>query len=252
MFISKDLNEKCYVVTGIDGAFELDHLLDKAKEISTERKHVYSYDLYRMVNPFLDIISADKVDALKDIKYWYYDYKGENFDTAVFTLYIPYQEEVKQEGCCVSRPRSMPDISSIETYNDRIVLVRFKDGTFTKAVTMDKDPFDFDMLFTIAYMKRMLGEDGHKKYHKLIDRAHKIVKKQEKDEEEKLRKKAEQKERVEKRYNKKVQKENEMDERLGQIIFHAVSYAIGDAITNVAALAGISASKSDNMEDDLK
>lgn len=241
MFVSKDLNRKCYVVTRIGGVFELGRLIDKAKMIFSEHKCIDSLDLYRMINPYLYAPGLGERDILKETKYWYYDYKGENFDDATFTLYIPYQEEAKQEECPTSKPCNAPDISSIETYNDRVVLVRFKDGTFTKAIAMDEDPFDFDMLFTIAYMKRMLGEDGHKKYHKLIDRAHKIMKKQEKDEEEKLRKKAEQKERAEKRYNKKVQKENEMDERLGQIIFHAVSDAIKDSNSNAS-----------NMEDDLK
>lgn len=79
-------------------------------------------------------------------------------------------------------------IASIETINDRVVIVHFKDGSFTKADCGQDNPFDFDILFTIAILKRLLDEKkGSNLYHKLIRHGHKILKAQEKKDEEEKR-----------------------------------------------------------------
>ena len=80
-------------------------------------------------------------------------------------------------------PLPIPAIESIHTYNDRVVLVRFADGTSTKSVCMGADIFDVDTGITICLMKRMLSRDAHeatKRYNDLIRSAHKAEERRQK------------------------------------------------------------------------
>lgn len=93
---------------------------------------------------------------------------------------------VANEGVC---------IKSVETYNDRVVLVRFSDGSFTKAVCSPNDTFDLDTGITICMVKRMLGNEGTKRYNYILKQAHSIIDRQEKEKEQKAREKVERRER---------------------------------------------------------
>lgn len=79
------------------------------------------------------------------------------------------------------------EIKDVETHNNRVVLVRFSDGTFTKAVCSDNDIFDLDTGITVCVLKRLLTHDpkkkndGAKKYYKILKSAHKIVEEKEKE-----------------------------------------------------------------------
>lgn len=69
----------------------------------------------------------------------------------------------------------LPAIQKIETYNNRVVKVTFIDGTFTKAVCSENDPFDLDVGITICAMKRIFGENGTRDYNNFIRHAHEVM-----------------------------------------------------------------------------
>lgn len=85
------------------------------------------------------------------------------------------------------------DITKVEVLNDRVVIMRFGDGSFTKAICTEDDAkngkFDIDIGITICFIKKIIGEaDGKKKaYAKLIRDIHKMM-----DEQDKLAKEEEQ------------------------------------------------------------
>lgn len=73
----------------------------------------------------------------------------------------------------------VPAIEKIEIYNERVVKVTFKDGTFTKSICAENDIFDVDTGITICLLKKMLGKNGHKIYNNMIRDAHKLMNDQE-------------------------------------------------------------------------
>ena len=73
----------------------------------------------------------------------------------------------------------VPVIEKIEIYNERVVKVTFKDGTFTKSICAENDIFDVDTGITICLLKKMLGKNGHKVYNNMIRDAHKLMNEQE-------------------------------------------------------------------------
>lgn len=109
-------------------------------------------------------------------------------------------------------------ISSIEVHSNRVLLVRFDDGTFTKADCGKDNPFDFDMLFTIAVMKRLLDPvKGSNLYHKLVRKGRKIFNLQE-EKKEKLAQMREQerlkREKIRKKKGEKAEKAAEKQKAL--------------------------------------
>ena len=71
-----------------------------------------------------------------------------------------------------------PTIKKVETFNGKAVKVTFSDDTFEKAVCSDLDSFSVDVGITICVLKKMLGEDGHKRYNKMMRGVHKLMQKQ--------------------------------------------------------------------------
>lgn len=69
----------------------------------------------------------------------------------------------------------MVEVVDVQTYNDRVVKLTFTDGTFTKAVCGKNDIFDLDTGITICLIKKMLGNNGHKKYNDLLRNIHKLM-----------------------------------------------------------------------------
>lgn len=78
-----------------------------------------------------------------------------------------------------------PPIQRVITHNDRVVIVKFADGSFTKAVCSPNDKFDIDVGITVCLLKKVLG--GTNEYNNLIRKIHKqmdqyeMVKQAEKD-----------------------------------------------------------------------
>lgn len=86
----------------------------------------------------------------------------------------------------------MPDITSVNRY-DNTVVVSFADGTKTSAVLDSEDKFNLEQGISICITKKLLGEDGHSVYNKLIRRALKVMKLNEKAAEAAAKKKEEEK-----------------------------------------------------------
>ena len=52
------------------------------------------------------------------------------------------------------------DIADVVTYNDKVTIVYFSDGSFEKAVCTDNDTFDIETGITICLCKKMLKDLG--------------------------------------------------------------------------------------------
>ena len=101
----------------------------------------------------------------------------------------------------------IPNVSRVETYNNRVVKVVFTDGTFTKAVCSENDTFDLDTGITICIMKRFFGKDnktGTREYNRLIRNVHNTMDKIEKEKERLTKEKAERKEKQKKLEQKRI------------------------------------------------
>ncbi len=109
-------------------------------------------------------------------------------------------------------------VTSVKTYNNRVVLVRFADGTFTKSVCAPNDTFDIDTGIMVCLIKKLLGDGGTKIYNDALRHIHKVM-----DLNEKNTKIA--KERIAKRKaenirinaEKKAAKERKRQERIEEI-----------------------------------
>lgn len=101
----------------------------------------------------------------------------------------------------------IPNVSRVETYNNRVVKVVFTDGTFTKAVCSENDTFDLDTGITICIMKRLFGKDnktGTREYNRLIRNVHDTMDRNEKEKERLAKEKAERKEKQKKLEQKRI------------------------------------------------
>jgi hypothetical protein len=76
-----------------------------------------------------------------------------------------------------ARMDSFPPIQRVITHNDRVVIVKFVDGSFTKAVCSPNDKFDIDVGITVCLLKKILG--GTNEYNNLIRKIHKQTEQQE-------------------------------------------------------------------------
>lgn len=105
------------------------------------------------------------------------------------------------------------DIKDVTVYN-KTVLVTFADGTKTVAVLDSEDDFNLEQGISICITKKLLGKDGSSVYNKLIKRAFKVKKQNEKAVED--AKKAEQEEKRRKelaltRHKKKLAKKRDKE-----------------------------------------
>lgn len=94
------------------------------------------------------------------------------------------------------------DIVDVKTYANRVVVVKFADGTYTKCEVQGEDQFNEDVGIAYCLFKKALGEKGHDKFNDLLRHAHKVKAKNEKLAKEKEQKKLE-----------REQKKAEMEEK---------------------------------------
>lgn len=120
-----------------------------------------------------------------------------------------------KDGFFESERSVISDIKDVEIY-DKTVLVTFADNTKTVAVLDSEDTFSLEQGISICITKKLLGENGGSVYNKLIKRALKVKKdnekaaeKAEKAKEEAKRKKEASRIRHEKKQLKKREKEIE-------------------------------------------
>lgn len=79
-----------------------------------------------------------------------------------------------KDGKLLSTKAIMSDIRDIQVYNN-VVVMTFADGTKTKAVLDSEDAFNIEQGLSICIIKKLLGEEGHSIYNKLIRYALKVM-----------------------------------------------------------------------------
>lgn len=128
----------------------------------------------------------------------------------------------------------IPQIKEIKAINNRVVIIKFKDGTQEKAVLDSSDTFSIEQGVAICITKKILSKltygNGSSVYNKLINYAMKIYKKQESDkakaEEEKIKTEQQDKKHEEKKKKKAEKVQAQDKEELVNILSEAISKAM--------------------------
>ena len=125
----------------------------------------------------------------------------------------------------------IPRIEDVQSINNKVVIVKFADGTTEKAVLSDDDTFSLEQGISICITKKILnkvlkGANGSSAYNKLVDYGLNVYKDKEKNakkkaEDEKKAKEAEQK-RIEKIHKKRAKRKAKLREE--QIEIQAEAY----------------------------
>lgn len=121
----------------------------------------------------------------------------------------------------------LPDIKDIITHNDRVVIVKFADGTQEKAVLYPDDKFTIEQGISICLAKKLMG--GSSIYNKVIEYALDIVDKKDKAQKKKIADAAVAKENAakaeKKRAERKAQKREEYIKTQAEIMARAMIIA---------------------------
>lgn len=85
-----------------------------------------------------------------------------------------------EDDMCIAHYDIMPDITKVETHNNRVIIVHFSDNTKEKAVVSADDKFSFEQGVSICITKKLLsqitGGRGSSTYNKLIRRCNQVYK----------------------------------------------------------------------------
>ncbi len=121
----------------------------------------------------------------------------------------------------------LPDIKDIITHNDRVVIVKFADGTQEKAVLYPDDKFTVEQGISICLAKKLMG--GSSIYNKVIEYALDIVDEKDKAQKKKITDAAVAKENAakaaKKRAERKAQKREEYIKTQAEIMARAMVIA---------------------------
>lgn len=121
----------------------------------------------------------------------------------------------------------LPDIKDIITHNDRVVIVKFADGTQEKAVLYPDDKFTVEQGISICLAKKLMG--GSSIYNKVVEYALDIVDKKDKAQKQKIKDAAVAKENAakaeKKRAERKAQKREEYIKTQAEIMARAMIIA---------------------------
>ena len=143
-----------------------------------------------------------------------------------------YFDNYKNKPHLRSNYMSDYDITKVEVLNDRVVIMRFSDGSFTKAVCTEDDAkngkFDVDIGITICLIKKIIGEaDGKKKaYAKLIRDIHKMMDEQDKQAKEEKQRKVNAKARKLRKAQRRAAAVKQENDMFRNDISDAVLYAL--------------------------
>lgn len=128
----------------------------------------------------------------------------------------------------------IPQIKEIKAINNRVVIIKFTDGTQEKAVLDSSDTFSIEQGVAICITKKILSKltygNGSSAYNKLIDYAMKIYDKQEdnkkKIEEEQIKTEQQANKREEKKKNRVAKMQEKEKEELINILSEAITKAM--------------------------
>ena len=97
--------------------------------------------------------------------------------------------------------RCLAEIEDICVYNDCVTIMKFKDGTYTKAECTENDCFDLDVGLLICFIRKALCDTKeNRNFRKFMRKLHKFIRNKEKEE---LKKEEEiQKTKAQKKRNK--------------------------------------------------
>lgn len=110
-----------------------------------------------------------------------------------------------KDGFLQSIKKLIPDIKDVRIYNNCAIVVEFMDGTTEKAVVHQCDEFSVEQGISICITKKLVG--GSSIYNKLIDRAIRVLLKNDAKRTEKIKIEEERKERKKKNEEKKARRE---------------------------------------------
>ena len=128
----------------------------------------------------------------------------------------------------------IPQIKEIKAINNRVVIIKFTDGTQEKAVLDSSDAFSIEQGVAICITKKILSKltygNGSSAYNKLIDYAMKIYNQQESDKikagTENMKNEKQNKKREEKRKKRITKAQAEDKEELVNILSEAITKAM--------------------------
>lgn len=90
-------------------------------------------------------------------------------------------------------------VKDVITHNNKVVIVKFSDGTFTKSICSDNDTFDIDVGISICCLKRLMCtddnvENANKLYNNFMRKVHRQMAQKVKDKVKALNEKKERRE----------------------------------------------------------
>lgn len=136
------------------------------------------------------------------------------------------------------QPFDIPEIVDYKFYADRVTIVKFADGTYTKCEVQGEDKFDPDTGIIFCVVKKMLGIKGHERFNDILRKAHAAHEKVEADKQKAAEEKRARKEKAAKLRAKKLEKEEEQKRQAIDIQKQAYVEAIAEVATKKPATRG--------------
>lgn len=129
------------------------------------------------------------------------------------------------------QPFDIPEIVDYKFYADRVTIVKFADGTYTKCEVQGEDKFDPDTGIIFCVVKKMLGAKGHERFNDILRKAHAAHEKVEADKQKAADEKRARKEKAAQARAKKLNKEEKQKRQAIDIQKQAYMEAIAEVAT---------------------
>lgn len=136
------------------------------------------------------------------------------------------------------QPFDIPEIVDYKFYADRVTIVKFADGSYTKCEVQGEDKFDPDTGIIFCVVKKMLGIKGHERFNDILRKAHAAHKKVEVDKQKASEEKRARKEKAAQARAKKLEREEEQKRQAIDIQKQAYVEAIAEVATKKPATRG--------------
>lgn len=136
------------------------------------------------------------------------------------------------------QPFDIPEIVDYKFYADRVTIVKFADGTYTKCEVQGDDKFDPDTGIIFCVVKKMLGAKGHDRFNDILRKAHAAHEKVEADKQKAAEEKRARKEKAAQARAKKLKREEEQKRQAIDIQKQAYVEAIAEVATKKPVTRG--------------